>query len=158
MARLLLLFILVPVLELALLIEIGRRVGLLPTLALIVVTGIAGAALARQQGLGILERLRSELGRGTVPTDALVDGALVLAAAAVLLTPGVLTDIAGFLCLIPGSRRIIRGWLKRWLGALARRGSLRFTTFSGGAPADPPSEGMKNVTPKEEREAKGGPS
>ncbi len=152
MARLLLLFILVPVIELALLIEIGKRVGLLPTLGLIVVTGIAGAALARQQGLGILERLRSEMGRGALPTDTLVDGALVLMAAAVLLTPGVLTDAFGFLCLIPASRKIIRKGLKRWLGSLARRGNFRFSTFPQGPSRREGFDGMKNVTPADGQE------
>lgn len=140
--------------ELALLIEIGKRIGLLPTLALIVVTGIVGAALARQQGLEVLERLRGELGRGTLPTDALVDGALVLMAGAVLLTPGVLTDLFGFLCLIPASRKYIRAGLTRWLGRLARQGNVRFTTPMGRPPwgggTEEAREGMKNVTPEEE--------
>ncbi|MCH9648455.1 MAG: FxsA family protein [Deltaproteobacteria bacterium] len=156
MARLVLLFILIPVIELALLIEIGKRMGLLPTLTLIVVTGIVGAALARQQGLEVLERLRSELGGGTLPTDALVDGALVLMAGAVLLTPGVLTDLFGFLCLIPATRRVIRAGLKRWLGTFAAKGNFRFTPPSGGPSVGTSSpgmkDGMKNVTPEEERE------
>ena len=157
MARLIFFFVFIPVLELFLLIEIGKWVGILPTLALIVLTGVVGAALARQQGLGILQRLRVEVGEGVLPGEALVDGALVLMAGAVLLTPGVLTDFLGFLCLIPASRRVIRGWLERWLGSLTKRGSMNFSVFSQGPAAAPPSEGMKNVTPSDSGTAKEDP-
>lgn len=110
------LFILLPIAELGLLIEIGRLVGTLPTLALIFVTGVLGAALARQQGFRVLADVQREMGEGRIPAGALVDGLLVLVAAAVLLTPGVITDAIGFACLVPASRRGIRRWLLRWLG------------------------------------------
>jgi UPF0716 protein FxsA len=115
MARLLLLFILVPVVELALLIEIGSRVGTVPTLVLVLVTGFAGAFLARRQGLGALNDARSQMRRGELPTGPLMDGVLILIAAAFLVTPGVLTDVLGFLLLIGAVRKRIRSAVLSWI-------------------------------------------
>jgi UPF0716 protein FxsA len=108
MGRLLLLFIVLPAVELALLIEIGRRIGTLETLALIVVTGAVGAAMARNQGLRVLSQVREEVAAGTMPASSLVDGVLILIAAALLVTPGILTDAFGFLCLVPGFRTLVK--------------------------------------------------
>ena len=94
MGRLLLLFILVPAVELVLLIEIGSRIGTLATLALIVGTGALGAILARRQGLRTIRQIQRELEAGRLPTDSLMDGVLILVAAALLVTPGILTDAA----------------------------------------------------------------
>ena len=96
MGRLLLLFVLVPALELVLLIELGQRIGTLPTLGLIVLTGVVGASLARSQGLRVLQELQRETEAGRLPAEPLVDGALILVAGALLVTPGVLTDAFGF--------------------------------------------------------------
>ena len=108
MGRLLLLFILVPAVELILLINIGGVIGVLPTIAVIVVTGALGATLARWQGLGVLRDVQNELARGGLPAGALVDGVLILIAAALLMTPGFLTDLVGFLCLVPGFRSVLK--------------------------------------------------
>jgi UPF0716 protein FxsA len=91
--RLLLLFIVVPVVELVLLIEIGQRVGTLTTIWLIVGTGFVGASLARQQGINTLAGLRKDLAGGQFPGEAIVEGVLILVAAVLLITPGVLTDL-----------------------------------------------------------------
>ncbi len=106
--RLLLLFTVVPLFELALLIQLGRLIGLAPTIALVLITGAAGAALARWQGLATLRRVQNEMAEGRVPTGALVDGLLILVAGAVLLTPGLITDVVGFLLLIPPTRAAVR--------------------------------------------------
>lgn len=106
--RLLLLFTLVPLVELTLLVEVGRRVGMGPTIAVVLITGALGAWLARHQGLSTLARLRAELGRGELPAQTLLDGGLILVAAAVLLTPGFLTDALGFFLLVPAGRRVVR--------------------------------------------------
>ena len=111
MAWLLLLFIVVPVVELALLIQLGQVVGLPATLALIIFTGALGAFLARRQGLAVVGTVRAEMADGRIPAGPIVDGVIILLAAAVLMTPGVLTDICGFLCLVPA----FRGWLKKRL-------------------------------------------
>ena len=113
MGRLLLLFIVLPAVELALLLEIGRRIGTLETLALIVVTGAVGAAMARSQGLRVLSRVREQVAAGEMPASSLLDGVLILLAAALLVTPGVLTDAFGFLCLVPGFRTLVRRELMR---------------------------------------------
>ncbi len=106
--RLLFLFTVVPLIELFLLVKIGTVVGVWPTVALVVLTGALGAALARQQGLGVLKRLNADLATGKLPTNALIDGALILVAGAVLLTPGLLTDAFGFFLLIPQGRAMVR--------------------------------------------------
>jgi UPF0716 protein FxsA len=108
MGRLLALFIGVPMVEMVLLIQLGQLVGLWPTLALIVVTGMLGAALARREGLRVWRDVQREMQAGRMPTASLVDGLLILVAGAVLLTPGLLTDAVGFFLLIPGGRRVVR--------------------------------------------------
>jgi len=113
--RLLLLFTVVPLVELLLLLELGRHVGPLPTIGLVLFTGALGAWLARSQGAEVLARVRREFAAGRLPTDALLDGMLVLVAGAVLLTPGLLTDFAGFFLLWPVGRQIIRQRITAWL-------------------------------------------
>lgn len=103
-AKLLLIFIVVPVVELAILIEIGSRIGLLPTLLLIGATGIVGATLARNQGMIVYTKIREKLSGGQIPAHNLIEGLLILIGGITLLTPGVLTDIIGFLLIIPFSR------------------------------------------------------
>lgn len=113
MLRLLSLFILLPAVELALLIEIGSRVGTLPTFVLILATGAIGAALARREGLGVLGRVRRDLDEGRLPATPLVDAVLILVAGALLITPGVITDLVGFGLLTPPVRGAVRRWLWR---------------------------------------------
>jgi UPF0716 protein FxsA len=105
--RLLLLFTIVPLVELFLLVKLGTVVGVGPTVALVIFTGVLGAWLARQQGLGVLRRLSEDLAEGRLPAEALIDGLLILIAGAVLLTPGLLTDALGFLLLVPQSRAVV---------------------------------------------------
>ena len=125
MGKLLLLFILVPAVELALLIEVGSRIGTLATLGLIVVTGLAGAALARRQGLGVLAQIQAEVAKGRLPAEALVDGAFILVAAALLVTPGILTDAFGLLGLLPTSRGVAKRLLWRRLERAVREQRLQ---------------------------------
>jgi UPF0716 protein FxsA len=106
--QLLLLFTVVPVAELALLIQLGRLIGLAPTMAIVLLTGVAGAALARWQGLATLRRVQSEIAEGRMPAGALIDGLLILLAGAMLLTPGLITDAVGFLLLVPPTRAAVR--------------------------------------------------
>lgn len=108
-----LLFVLVPLVELALLIQVGQWIGLLPTIMLVFVTGIAGAALARREGLRTLRRLQEQLASAEVPGDALMDGAAILLGGAFLLTPGVLTDVVGLSLLLPPTRALIKAWARR---------------------------------------------
>lgn len=111
--RLLLLFTVVPLVELLLLIEIGEQIGLGATILLIVTTGVIGASLAKHEGLRTLRDIQSEFNAGRLPGDHLVDALLILVAGAVLITPGVITDAVGFTLLIPPARRFIRKQLQR---------------------------------------------
>lgn len=112
---LVLLFVAVPLLELALLIWVGGEIGLVATIALVVATGVLGASLARWQGLATLARFQRRLGAGELPHEDLIEGVLILIAGAVLLTPGLVTDVAGFLLLVPTARRALRSELVRRL-------------------------------------------
>jgi UPF0716 protein FxsA len=116
--RLLLLFTVVPLIELALLVYLGQWVGFWPTMALVLGTGVLGAWLAKVQGLFVLRQVQSELAQGRMPTNALVDGALILVAGTVLLTPGLITDLFGFVLLVPPGRAAARRWA---MGALGKR-------------------------------------
>ena len=114
-ARLLILFITVPAVELLLLIHIGSRIGPLPTIAIILITGFLGASLTRTQGLKTLTRYQQALAEGRLPHEEIMDGLMILVAGAVLLTPGFLTDIAGFLLLVPSIRTAVRKKLAGYL-------------------------------------------
>lgn len=109
--KLLILFIVVPLIEIALLIKIGKMIGLWPTLFIVIATGFMGAALARFQGFLVMKKIKNELSLGNMPADELIDGLLILIGGIVLLTPGLITDAIGFLMLIPWSRKIFKTWL-----------------------------------------------
>lgn len=113
MGPLLLLFIVVPAVELALLIQIGSRIGAFNTIALIALTGVIGASLARHQGLQVLHQVRKEINEGRLPAGAMMDGIIILIAGALLVTPGVVTDAFGFLCLVPWFRALLKRELRR---------------------------------------------
>jgi len=129
---LVLLFIVLPATELALLIQIGRHIGTFETLLLIIVTGMIGASLARHQGLQVLQQVQTEMQQGRVPGDALADGMIILIAAALLITPGIITDTAGFLCLIPATRRAVKAWIWRWFERRVQSGQAQVYVFTGG--------------------------
>lgn len=110
--RLFLLFTTVPLLELALLIHLGKHVGLLPTLLIVISTGILGAYLAQEQGFSVFRKIQTSLQQGIVPTDSLIEAAMVLAGGLLLLTPGLITDTLGFVLLLPFTRIPIRESIK----------------------------------------------
>lgn len=113
LAVLLAAFIIVPILELAVIIQVGSSVGVLPTLGLLIVVSIVGAWLVKFQGMGVLMRMRQQLAQGKMPTDELMNGVLILVAGALMLTPGFLTDALGLSLLIPPIRAAIRQMLAR---------------------------------------------
>ncbi len=102
---LLLLFLLVPIIEIYLLIEVGSIIGAFPTIFLVVFTAVVGAALLRWQGFTTFQRVREAMARGEVPAIEMMEGVVLLICGALLLTPGFFTDAVGFLCLIPAVRR-----------------------------------------------------
>lgn len=106
-------FTIIPIIELYILIQLGSVIGALPTVLLVILTGAAGAALAKVQGVSVWSRIQRELNAGRFPGNDLIDGLLLLLAGVTLLTPGLLTDVAGFLLLVPVTRYPVREWLKR---------------------------------------------
>ena len=111
--KLFLAFTLIPIIEIYLLIEIGSMFGALTAVVLVILTGFLGAFLARMQGLQTLYRIQESLREGRMPSGELLDALLIGIAGLVLLTPGFLTDSAGFLMLIPATRNAIKNWLRR---------------------------------------------
>ncbi len=122
LGKLFLLFTLTTTVELYMLVQLGARMGVFWTLMLILATGAMGAWLAKREGLRALGRIQAEVARGQLPGDSLLDGLCVLIAGAFLLTPGVLTDVAGFLLLIPAARIPLKAALVRRLERSIREG------------------------------------
>ncbi len=120
MPLLLLVLIGVPIIEIALFIEIGGYIGLWPTLATILVTAVVGAALVRKQGLATLAKAQAEVDAGRPPVRELFDGVCILIAGALLLTPGFMTDALGLALLIPGFRTVLG---RRLLDLIKARGT-----------------------------------
>ena len=110
--KLFLAFTLIPIIELYLLIEVGTIIGALNTVILVIVTGFAGAWLARLQGMQTMIRVRSSLQQGIMPAEELMDALLIFMAGIVLLTPGFVTDAAGLLLLIPETRNYFKRFLR----------------------------------------------
>lgn len=102
-----LVFLVVPVIELWVIVEVAGSLGVVPTLALLVAVSVVGALLVRRAGLSVWRRSRTQWSGGRIPTDDVLDGVLVLGAAVLLLTPGFVTDTLGLLLLIPPVRRLV---------------------------------------------------
>lgn len=119
--KLLLAFILVPIAEIYVLVKVGGYIGALNTVAVVVLMGIAGAYLARLQGMQALDRIRTNLQAGRMPSGELVDAFLILIAGIMLLLPGFITDLAGLALLFPPTREMIKKQLVKrirvWLGS-----------------------------------------
>lgn len=122
--KLLILFIIVPVTELYILIEAGKKIGSLTIIGIIILTGIIGAYLVKGQGFMILKKIQDDLNEGIMPGDSLIQGVIILAGGILLLTPGFVTDIIGFIFLIPGSRRVIKKYLLKWLRGKIKEGNF----------------------------------
>lgn len=115
--RLLVLFVGIPLIEILILIRLGELLGFWPTVWLVIGTGFVGAWLARLYGWTLWLDVQRELQQGRMPTDKMLDGLLVLIGGILLLTPGLLTDLAGFFLLSPPGRTIIKRWLKKQFAA-----------------------------------------
>ncbi len=111
--RLFLLFTIVPIIELAILIEVGSIIGTFNTIMLIVTTGVVGALLAQSQGIAVLRNIQEEISYGRPPAGQLFDGLFVLVGGILLITPGIATDFVGFILLLPFTRNLIKQWLMR---------------------------------------------
>ena len=127
--KLLILFVIVPVTELYILIEVGKKIGSLTTIGIIILTGIIGAYLVKGQGFMILKKIQNDLNEGIMPGDSLIQGAIILAGGILLLTPGFVTDIIGFIFLIPVSRNVVKKYLLKWLKGKVKEGNFYYREF-----------------------------
>ncbi len=105
LARLFLFFTILPLIELSLLLLLGRQTSVATTIAFVLITGLIGAIMLRWQGLQAWRRVHEDMQKGVMPTDSLVDGLLIVIASLLLITPGVITDLVGITLLIPWFRR-----------------------------------------------------
>jgi UPF0716 protein FxsA len=100
-------FLVVPIVELAVILQVGQLIGTLPTVALLLAVSVAGAWLVRREGAAAWRRLRTALAQARMPATEVVDGALVLLGGALLLTPGFVTDALGLLLVVPPTRAVV---------------------------------------------------
>lgn len=130
-----LIFIGVPLIELALLIKVGEVIGIAATIALVILTAVIGVSLLRRQGMMALRKAQESMQAGRPPIDSVIDGVCLLLAGAFLLTPGLLTDTVGFLLLVPQIRSGIAGWAFK---KMQQSGQVDINIFGGpGGPAGP---------------------
>ena len=118
-ALLAVIFVILPIVELFVIIQVGHAIGALNTIALLLVVGFVGAWLAKREGMAVWQRFRRQIEAGSVPGRELVDGVLILFAGALMLTPGFVTDILAVFLLLPPVRAIVRATLlKRFAGRI----------------------------------------
>ncbi|MEM9075188.1 MAG: FxsA family protein [Myxococcota bacterium] len=129
---LLFLFTVVPALELYLLILVGRHVGFAATVGIVLATGMLGAALAKREGLRVVQKWQRELAEGRTPAEGVLGGLLVFAGGIFLITPGVLTDLFGLLMLIPPTRKLFARFVRSRLERGIQRGAVRVQGFGPG--------------------------
>ena len=127
------LFLVVPIIELYVIVQVSSSIGVLETIGLLIAISVVGAWLVRHEGTSVMRKVQSQLRQGEMPTKQLVDGALILFAGALMLTPGFVTDALGVLLLVPPSRIAIRGVLMR---QFRRRATI--VTNVGGFPFGAP--------------------
>lgn len=138
MLRLLLLMTVVPAVELYLLMQLADVMGILETVVLILVTGSVGATLAKREGYGVIRQLQEDMKKGLPPADRLVEGLLVLVGGTLLITPGVLTDLAGFSLIFPVTRRWLAPRVKRWAASKVKVQAMGMGgPLGGGMPRGP---------------------
>ncbi len=131
LVRLILVFTIIPLIELAILIKLGTIIGLGKTLLIVILTGMTGAILVKMQGLKILYKIRDEINMCLVPAKYLFDGFLIFVAGILLITPGLLTDIIGFLILIPHIRNALKNWLINKIRDKIEKGEFHISFFDG---------------------------
>lgn len=118
---LVLLFVVMPLVELAVIVQVGQAIGVLDTVLLLLVVGVVGGWLVKREGVGVVRRLQATVAAGRMPATELVDAFLILFAGALLLAPGFLTDVFALALLVPPARAVIRTVLARRIAGRARR-------------------------------------
>jgi UPF0716 protein FxsA len=135
------LFILVPVAELYVIIKVGEAIGVLPTLALLIADALLGSILLRQQGRAAWIRFNRALAEGRIPHKEVFDGVLIIMGAALLLTPGFLTDVVGLILLLPPTRAGVRAFAARLVRRRMAMGATIWTVGGGPRPSRRPGRG-----------------
>lgn len=134
LGKLILLFTVVPILELYVLIQIGNEIGAFNTIMLVFITGVVGAVLAKSEGRQIVGNIKQDMAMGKMPADELINGLCVLIGGALLLTPGIFTDIFGFVLVIPLTRIFLIKSIKRKIKEMITEGSVNvYYKNQGGA-------------------------
>jgi UPF0716 protein FxsA len=133
MLQLLLLFTILPLVELWLLVRFSGMFGFWTTIALVLGTGMAGAGLARWQGFQVIQRVQAQMREGILPAQAIGDGALIFAAGLLLITPGILTDALGLSLLVPPLRKLVLKGVQLWFAKHVRVETHSFHTGPNGA-------------------------
>ena len=113
-------FLVVSVVEAVILVKVGGAIGVLNTLAVLLLVSVAGAWLVKREGIGVWRRLTSALREGRTPAREVADAALIVVGGTLLVTPGFLTDLVGLLLLLPPARAVVRTSLLAWLAKRAR--------------------------------------
>lgn len=122
--KLILLFTVMPIVELMLLLEVNKHIGFNYTILIVIATGIVGGYLARSQGRGILYDIKLEMSQGRIPAEELIDGLCVLVGGAFLITPGLITDFVGFMLVIPHTRMLLKLYVKSKMKHMIKTGSF----------------------------------
>jgi UPF0716 protein FxsA len=145
LTRLFLLFTIVPSIELWLLFQVKEQLGLMETIWLVILTGMIGASMAKNQGLMVLSTIQEQTQKGLPPTQTLVEGLLVLVGGILLVTPGIMTDLFGFSLIIPFTRKLWAPLVQSWFGS-----KVQTHTSMGGAPfggfTTPHTENSSDIT------------
>ena len=144
MVLLVLLFLVAPLVELAVIVQVAGAVGVLNTIGLLIAVSLVGAWLAKREGLITLRRIQLALGRGEIPSREVADGALILMAGALMIAPGFISDVVALLLLFPPTRAVIRPVVVR---SLAKRGRARVTVMGtrGPPPRGPGADDIWDV-------------
>lgn len=161
--NLVLLFTMVPVVELLVLIEVGGYIGTMNTIALIILTGIIGASFAKSQGAQMISEIRSALNQGQIPGKELLQGVMILVGGILLLTPGFITDLVGFSLLFPFTRFFYTRAALSYIKKKFKTGQWQVTTFPGSDfpnnqdddESDQPGESSSQVKVEEENRNRG---
>lgn len=124
LGALIIFFIILPATDLFILLQLGSMIGIYQTLMLIIATGFAGAVLYRSQKWLNLRKIQTTIASGKLPDTELIDQLLIIAGAILLVTPGILTDLLGFLILLPFTRPLVRGLIKRYLRSKIKNGTV----------------------------------
>ncbi len=130
--KLLIIFTVVPLIELMVLIKAGEALGTIPTIAIVVCTGILGAAFSRSQGLSVFQKIKMTLQTGQLPGSELIQGLLILVGGVMLVTPGFITDLTGFVLILPSSRKFIANIAMAYMKSKIASGKWTFQQQHGG--------------------------